>query len=409
MTRLLLIFGLLGVTLIATATGWAETEVTNPLCLVEPTEDSLPEYHAEHGGQTYFFCCSECVELFDADPDRYLESGSDASTGARSGLQLAFDQVWNTASQTPALSIGGLGLACLLIARLALPKLRPMLGMQTFTAAIAIIFGAEALSAHQRRLHGLAEKEEADLIHQVHFSTFHEYGDPPIPEKPDLSPRLSATYYRGNDERSEQLYNGGFYRTCDFNIDLCDADGHPLTYGDPVAIDGLFLRIRITRAPGTPDFFWTPDRMANIFASRDPGKRLGLGGATVPDAVPMEVVRPMREWLMLYRLAPFADPSRPDQLAGIVYHCEKRFGRGERQIGSRFHYAFQFDLELADSRLQAGSDLWMGSTYRNRALRIWEIPAGEWLSTEPIPVIEGENLTTDPKLLGIEGHQLDQN
>ena len=80
-----------------------------------------------------------------------------------------------------------------------------------------------------------------------------------------------------------------------------------------------------------------------------------------------------------------------------------------RQIGSRFHYAFQFELIIEDDKIAAGSDLWMGATYRNRALRIWEIPQHEWLGTEPIPVIEGENLTKDPKLLGIEGHLLDKN
>ncbi len=149
--------------------------------------------------------------------------------------------------------------------------------------------------------------------------------------------------------------------------------------------------------------------MANIFASRSAEKLLGRNGESVEDAIPMSVLRPMWEWEMRYPLEPFGETSKGDRLKGIVYHCEKRFGAGDVQIGSRFHYAFQFDLVIEDGIVQEGSDIWMGATYRNRALRIWEIPQHEWLSTEAIPVIEGTNLTTDPKLLGIEGHVLDQN
>jgi len=384
----------------------AETEVGNVYCPVEPSEAALPEYSAEHEGKKVYFCCSECVELFQGDPQNYLaDDGSESADALRSVI----DHAWNRASRTPALSIGGLVIAALLAGRLAIPRLRPLLGAQTFTIVAALALGAEAIWAHQRREQEAAKREEAELIHRVHFSTYHEYGDPPIPERPDISPRLSATFYRGNDERSDQLFNGGYYRTCDFELDLCDAGGRALTYGDSATPDDLFLRVRVVRAPGTPDFFWTPDRMANIFASRSAAKLLGRDGATVPDAVPMAVLRPMWEWEMRYPLAPFAGAAAPGRLAGIVYHCEKRFGADDQQIGSRFHYAFQFDLAFAETVILPGSDLWMGSTYRNRVLRIWEIPQREWLSSEPIPLIDGENLTTDPKLLGIEGHVLDQN
>ena len=45
----------------------------DPVCgmSVAPTSP----HRAEHGGETYFFCCPKCRERFLADPDRYLEDG----------------------------------------------------------------------------------------------------------------------------------------------------------------------------------------------------------------------------------------------------------------------------------------------------------------------------------------------
>lgn len=385
-----------------------ETEARNAFCPIEPTEAALPEYSTKFGDKTYYFCCSECVEMFNANPAKYLDPSELGSDVERGRLQAWFDTVWNTAARTPGLSVGGLAILAMFVARFAIPKFRPLLGTKSFTAMIGLALGAEAFSAHRLRKQDAREHEEEKLIHSVHASTFHEYGHPPIPEKPKVSPRVSAKFYRGNDERSSQLYNGGYYRTCDFNLDICNRDGGPIGYGDAFDIDSSFLRIRIVRAPGTPDFFWKPERMKNIFASRSADKFLGRNGEPVADAVPMNAVRPMWEWEMRYPLAPFKKSS-DSQLKGIVYHCEKRFDDDDVQIGSRFHYAFQFDLKFDGGKLDEASDLWMGATYRNRALRIWEIPQREWLSTEPIPVVEGENLTTDPKLLGIEGHLLDKN
>ena len=387
----------------------AEVEITNAYCLVEPTEPSVPKYRTEHGGKTYFFCCSECVELFEANPEKYLPDDTAKKSKKFSAWLFALEQAWKVVSKTLALWIGGVIMIGLLILRTAKPKLRPRLGAQTFGILVTITLGAEAIYGHYLHRKEVREHEEAKLVHWVHASTFHEYGDPPIPAKPDVPPRLQATYYRGNDERSEQLFNGGYYRTCDFHLDLCNGSGEVRSYGDEIDVGDLFLRIRVIRAPGTPDYFWKPDRMANIFGSRLAEKLLGRNGEPVPDAVPMKVVRPMLEWEMRYPLGPFAEDSRDGYLEGIVYHCEKRFGDDDVQIGSRFHYAFQFELQIADGKIGDQSDLWMGSTYRNRSLRIWEIPQHEWLSTEPIPVIDGANTTTDPKLLGIEGHQLDQN
>jgi len=384
------------------------------VCLVEPTEPVLMKYSAKFEGKTYYFCCSECVDIFEANPAKFVGAVDGVEVVAepeRNVFQRAFDSVWNLGSKSPALSFGAIALVVLVLVRLFVAKARPFIGLAAFALIAAAAFGAEALVTHKLYREVSVAKEEADLIHKVHASTFHEYGDPPIPEPSELPPRLSATYYRGNDERSEQLFNGGYYRTTDFRLDLCNGAGEALSVGDGVEPDDLYYRVRIVRAPGTPDFFWKSDRMANIFASRSSDKLLGRNGVPVPDAVPMKVVRPMWEWEFLYPLAPFVDAENPGTLEGIFYQCEKRYqgSNDEELIGARFHYAFQFSLTLAENKIQPGSGIWMGAIYRNRKLRIWEIPGNQWLSTEPIPVIEGENTTTDPKLLGIEGHLLDKN
>ncbi len=379
----------------------AETALTNPYCLVEPDEPALPEYAVTYLGTTYHFCCSSCVSMFEEEPETYLAEIIVQSE--RSSWQRRFDRVWNAGVKTPGLIIGGSMMVLLLSVRLIVRSSRRVLGMRVFIGLLILALGAEAFYAHWR------QRVDA-LIHQVHFATFHDYGHPPVPERPDLPPRLQATFYRGNDERSSMLFNRGYYRTADFHLDLCDAQGNSQTHGDQVSMKDLFLRIRVVRAPGTPDFFWKPERMADIFISRSANKLLGRHGRPVKDAVPMTAIRPMWEWEALYPLASFVKSSDPNKVGGIVYHFEKRYKRG-KQIGSRFHYAYQFDLELSpeNSSILPSSDLWMGALYRNRALRIWEIPADEWLSIKPIPVIQGENTTKDPKLLGIEGHLLDKN
>ena len=50
-------------------------------------------------------------------------------------------------------------------------------------------------------------------------------GDKPAAYYPKHPDRIGGTYYRGNDERSDKLYNGGVYRTCTFRLELRGSDG----------------------------------------------------------------------------------------------------------------------------------------------------------------------------------------
>ncbi len=45
--------------------------VTDPVCgMIVEREEAAGE--SEYQGQTYYFCCEECKELFDDDPTNYV-------------------------------------------------------------------------------------------------------------------------------------------------------------------------------------------------------------------------------------------------------------------------------------------------------------------------------------------------
>ncbi len=43
---------------------------TDPVCEMEVTEEDAPT--SEYEGMTYYFCCEECKEEFDEDPESYV-------------------------------------------------------------------------------------------------------------------------------------------------------------------------------------------------------------------------------------------------------------------------------------------------------------------------------------------------
>jgi P-type Cu+ transporter len=45
----------------------------DPVCKME-VDPKNAEAKAKHDGQTYYFCCPECKEKFEKDPDRYVGS-----------------------------------------------------------------------------------------------------------------------------------------------------------------------------------------------------------------------------------------------------------------------------------------------------------------------------------------------
>ncbi len=44
----------------------------DPVCGMEVDTAAAPA-KSEYQGKTYYFCCSECKEKFDKEPDRYVQ------------------------------------------------------------------------------------------------------------------------------------------------------------------------------------------------------------------------------------------------------------------------------------------------------------------------------------------------
>lgn len=45
----------------------------DPVCKMEVDEKKAANT-AEHGGQTYYFCCAGCKAAFEKEPEKYLQA-----------------------------------------------------------------------------------------------------------------------------------------------------------------------------------------------------------------------------------------------------------------------------------------------------------------------------------------------
>ena len=82
---------------------------------------------------------------------------------------------------------------------------------------------------------------------------------------PEFVARLEKTYYRGNDDRRPDLYNGGVYRTCNIHVSLRTEDGTTVRPGMNVAGKRLFVHVEIEPAPNTLESHFRDEEMTRIF------------------------------------------------------------------------------------------------------------------------------------------------
>ena len=232
------------------------------------------------------------------------------------------------------------------------------------------------------------------------------FGFPPVPFKSESSAGLSRTYYRGNCERDEKLFNGGHYLTATFKIALVDEDGKPIAVGDSVTDRSIGLRFELVRAPHTPDSLFTDVIVSRLCLSSQ------LPGYPLPerDDVPvaLSVVEPDQRWQAVYTLPnAIDDDAKSQHLTGVIYLYHKAEMRGDSLIAGTRHYGMKYDLVLENGRVAEGSDLFMNALFWTPAIKPPTHPDGlpfaEWFASEPIPPIVGGN-TKDPKLLGVQEH-----
>jgi len=114
------------------------------------------------------------------------------------------------------------------------------------------------------------------LVEKVHYATLRNHGFPPRPRCFQTSNALTRTYYRGNDERHETMFNGGKYRTVTFHLHLETEDGRAIQYGQP--LDGeqqLYLNIEFVRAPHTANGYFTREWISHMYLTMKADRFLG--------------------------------------------------------------------------------------------------------------------------------------
>ena len=249
----------------------------------------------------------------------------------------------------------------------------------------------------------------------------------PLPPYPMHPPRLGGQYYRGNDERDNTLFNGGFYRTATIDLRLVNDNDEQLQWGDP--IDGkLFVEIEITRAPKSTRELFT-DRIADMTSVRHYSQ---LPSGT-EQTLKLDVLDKENRWLVKVPLPDLRTESGKGRLEGMVYlmygnqpgeqrlprphfgvKYDLRFEGGQTEVASTTTFASAVlndsdDKEKSADSLKIKSDsvLWMGSMYtlNNRVLvpNSEQVLLDRWFDWRPIPEIEGD-AAEDPALIGTTEH-----
>lgn len=204
------------------------------------------------------------------------------------------------------------------------------------------------------------------------------------PLRPMHPPRLGGEYYRGNDERSPDLFNGGFYRTAKFEVYLADAEGGRLAWGDPLP-DQPQLRFVIERSPHSSPSLFGPEIMEHSGLSAVQPEQLAT--ATQIPYFNLQTDVPGERWSVLFPLEPIPAQGK---LSGKVY-LYKGSASDELYRHAEASYLIGYELSSSAGCIARESHLWMASVYNVPQLlapQPDQIPADHWFDFRPIPEIE---------------------
>lgn len=227
-------------------------------------------------------------------------------------------------------------------------------------------------------------------------------GTSPQPIRIPGAPQLGGTYYRGNDERSEKLFNGGLYRTATLRLSLIDEADRPVQLKELLPGSQLFIRLEIDRASQSTPSLFTDAIMQDVLLTRRTSDRKEPLPSDTPTK--LDVLESGERWVAKYRLGEY-DNQSDAALNGTVYVETNAKQIGEAVNGS-MHYGIVYGLRIRDRVLMENSELWLGPILVPGNFQIPDpkkITLQEWLDIRPIPEIDGDN-STDPDLLGIPEH-----
>ncbi len=430
----------------------ADNALPNQHCPVEPDRPAKEKFCVSYRGKKVYFCCSSCVSMFQENPGEFLAalpqfSAEEVAT-ARAEEKRSYARAKEAAEQPPVeerptLSLKEIGEGTLQViynhqpllyyfamvlalyvllnrldkgrAPVAEPR-KPSRAWQMVRSfgspailivlvqfgllvelawpSVAPYLGAGVSSTAPNRLTNVGE---ADYTMAAQFQQ-DMLQEAVIEAQAKVPPRIRATYYRGNDERTPKLFNGGDYRTATFHLSLRTEEGRDLNPGDLITGHEVFLRLEIERAPFTADGFFVPSAMAKVCMVGGKPPPYSETGA-VGGLVMLSIIKPNWRWEALYPIG--AAGNKPVQvIQGIAYLC--RAGKhSSRLIAQSVHYGIHYRLVLNRGRIDPKSLLYMAPLFfTNRDL-------ANWFNHEPIPVLPRKN-TDDPVLLGLDKYKTEQ-
>jgi len=394
----------------------------NKWCPVEPDQAAIAKHSLNYKGEIIHFCCSNCIGEFEANPNIYIGQ-LPLNTQQKLGFSKESTQIQNSGNNGPNSLIlstpylygdtseicftiaGSIILVC--VGLLILLKIRSKrTNKKTLYTCLGFIFAvapALALIGHYFDIRAKLNEYQHSIDDQlvmdsVHYATYYEFGNPLHVRNDKPSNSLDTTYYRGNDERSTQLFNNGLYRTCTFKLSLTDKGGNPILIGYNITNKDVFLDLDILRAANTPDNFFSKKLISRIYLTSNSSPRYTTD-TPLEDKMHLTSSDDSQSFKAHFKLT---IQQLLESQKNTIYIREERFNRGSK-IGSRVHYAIEVKLDITSGGvIKESSNIWMGATYRTRRLRNWEIPPNEWLSLSPIPELPQPHKGVDDVTLGIE-------
>jgi len=371
-------------------------ELPNTQCPVMPQREADDGHDVYYKGRRVRLCCDSCVAAFRADPERYvaqLPAHYHDAPSLLGRLRLpSLDEVFRFfEGHRPATSVIVAALVMFLASyRFAGEGSKVRRALRIFGRPVIIPLVAQAvviveLTARSPRGADLTADDAQSMRTQFTFQ-YDMFRGLVAEAESGVGPRLSAVYYRGNDERGDSMFNKGDYRTATFHVGLFDEAGNELRHGDSATGRKLSVRVAIIRGPFTADTFFPRVVMAKVGLIGGDVRMFGEPGRFKP-VVLTETVRDAR-WEGAYPIADFSVDAPSRELEGVVYLSPMADSLGSAQ------YGIQYFLRIKDGKLEPESRLWMAAVFFTDR----ELP--NWFHYESIPELPGPN-TTDPVLLGI--------
>lgn len=401
----------------------------NSICPVMPDEAAVPEYELLYRGVRVRFCCNSCRTRFDQTPEPFLatlphvpaqpsaQHARSHSVSLREKLSklvlqdsVPFSEQWRNV----LFVLLGVLMVNLAAARIIRRRTASTALDATTTSAGA---GGAARRRRPNRVLQILARPSTALLLVAGVVVGRVLGPAPAPPadagaagstSADMPPEIKfqsrlarqaalhgesfvkgfeKTYYRGNDDRSDKLYQGGIYRTCEFNIRLQTKEGQPVRPGDAVAGKRLFVRVEIVRAPNTLESHFSDSEMTKTFlTSREALPSMPRGNSQT--AYPFVTLEPTKRWAAECDIGEIPPGTGSRQVTGMVLLCPGYAGPTNlSEAWKSAHYGIQYELRLDGDTgvVSPDSKFWMGATFFTS-----EFPDDrfyEWFSSHPLPTI----------------------